>query len=224
MINKFSYFEPKTTPKQLVVFLHGFGSNKDDLMSLSSEFASVLPEAVFVSPNAPHECEIAPDGYQWFDIPEEDMIKLGEFSMRSEDIERFNKDVKKTTTELDKFIDKALKEYNISAENLYLIGFSQGATMALHTATNRETPVKAVLSYSGIFFDEETTKTSPGIIGLAHGRLDDVVPFPWHDQTLKMLKKLNLNVKSLEIDNAYHEIPLEAIEFGKEILKESLNG
>ena len=64
--------------------------------------------------------------------------------------------------------------------------------------------------------------SKPNIVGLVHGKRDDVVPFIWHEKNLKDLKSSEINVKDLVIDNAYHEISLEAIEFGKKILKESL--
>jgi phospholipase/carboxylesterase len=52
--------------KQLIVLLHGYGSNGDDLISLAPFFAQALPDAEFLSPNAPFPCEIAPFGFQWF--------------------------------------------------------------------------------------------------------------------------------------------------------------
>src|SRR5471030_1542922 len=54
--------------KQLVVFLHGYGSNGDDLISLGEAWADALPDAAFVSPHAPDVCEAWAAGFQWFPI------------------------------------------------------------------------------------------------------------------------------------------------------------
>ncbi len=56
--------------KQLVLLLHGVGSNGDDLISLAPLFAQALPDAHFIAPNAPYPCDMMPMGmgYQWFDI------------------------------------------------------------------------------------------------------------------------------------------------------------
>ncbi|RYE13174.1 MAG: hypothetical protein EOP34_09385, partial [Rickettsiales bacterium] len=59
-------------PKQLVMFLHGYGSNCEDLIGLSNEFQSVLPYAYFISPNAPYVCEQHVFGYQWFSLIDRD--------------------------------------------------------------------------------------------------------------------------------------------------------
>ncbi len=207
MINKISYLEPKGQPKQLVMFLHGLGSNKDDLISLSEEFKEILPEALFISPNAPHKCDFAPGGYQWFSLDDRDNARI-------------EKEIDASVLELNDFIDKMLIEYDVAADNLYLIGFSQGATMAVHSAVKREVPVKAILAYSGLIFDNLDVLSKPKIIGLAHGKLDDVVPFSWHEENIRKMKKYNFNHKELVMEGVYHEIPCEAVEFGKEILNE----
>ena len=54
--------------KQLVIFCHGLGSDGNDLIGLAPYFARVLPDAKFVSPNAPEQYDMAPFGYQWFSL------------------------------------------------------------------------------------------------------------------------------------------------------------
>jgi phospholipase/carboxylesterase len=215
MINKIAYLEPKGKPKQLVVFLHGYGSNKDDLISLSEHFARVLPEALFISPNAPHSCGFMSDGYSWFSLDGVDVNKktIPDY---------VKKDLNNSVEELNEFVDKILVEYEISPENIYFIGFSQGATMSIYASIKREVPVKAVLSYSGFCFEKMDVISKPDVVGVVHGKLDDVLPFLWHEENINKLKEQEINAKQLAVDNAYHEIPLEAIEFGKVILKESL--
>ena len=58
----------KENPKQLVIFCHGYGADGNDLIGLSSYFQPILPDAIFLSPNAPQKCALNPFGYQWFDF------------------------------------------------------------------------------------------------------------------------------------------------------------
>ncbi|MHA1597925.1 MAG: alpha/beta hydrolase, partial [Alphaproteobacteria bacterium] len=55
-------------PKQLVILLHGVGSDGNDLIGLAPHFAQVLPDALFASPDAPYAFDMAPVGYQWFSL------------------------------------------------------------------------------------------------------------------------------------------------------------
>ena len=55
-------------PRQLVVFLHGYGADGNDLIGLGREWANALPHAAFVSPDAPEPCAMAPTGRQWFNL------------------------------------------------------------------------------------------------------------------------------------------------------------
>src|SRR6201996_7371721 len=55
-------------PKQLVILLHGLGADGNDLIGLQQYWSRVLPDAEFVSPNAPFPCDMAPYGYQWFSV------------------------------------------------------------------------------------------------------------------------------------------------------------
>ena len=55
-------------PQSMVIFLHGYGSNGDDLIGLAEYWRGALPDTVFLSPNAPEICPGAPDGYQWWGL------------------------------------------------------------------------------------------------------------------------------------------------------------
>ena len=55
---------------KLVVFLHGYGADGKDLIDLAKPFGMALPNASFISPDAPHSCAMSPQGRQWFPIEE----------------------------------------------------------------------------------------------------------------------------------------------------------
>src|SRR5215207_5969080 len=61
--------EPKSgAAKQLVVFLHGYGADGNDLIEIGRAWQQLLPQAAFVSPHASERCGQAPSGRQWFNL------------------------------------------------------------------------------------------------------------------------------------------------------------
>ena len=73
---KFYEYSISKDPKYLVVFLHGYGANGQNLITLADDFAEVLPQAFYLSPNAiePWEGRF-PNAYQWFSLYEKDQRK-----------------------------------------------------------------------------------------------------------------------------------------------------
>src|SRR6478736_3445505 len=59
--------EPRSgSARRLVVFLHGYGADGNDLIDLGRQWQGLLPDAAFASPHAPEPCAGAPYGRQWF--------------------------------------------------------------------------------------------------------------------------------------------------------------
>src|ERR1700736_2148828 len=55
-------------PRRLVILLHGLGADGNDLIGLQQYWGPLVPDAEFISPNAPFPCDMAPYGYQWFSV------------------------------------------------------------------------------------------------------------------------------------------------------------
>src|SRR5690606_19447317 len=121
--------------EQLVVLLHGYGADGEDLIGLAPALQQVLPAAAFVAPNAPFPCEGAPFGYQWFGIwdrsPEERMAGL-----------------RLAASLIEPFIDDELARYGVPPDRLVLVGFSQGTMTSLHTGLRREVPPAGIVGFS----------------------------------------------------------------------------
>ena len=111
-------------PSRLVVLLHGLGADGNDLIGLAPYWASLLPEAEFLSPNAPFPCDMAPYGYQWFSAQDRSpaAVLAG---------------VRAAAPMLDAFIDEALAERGLGDGELALVGFSQGTMMSLFVGLRR---------------------------------------------------------------------------------------
>ncbi|CAI9413966.1 Carboxylesterase 2 [Pleomorphomonas sp. T1.2MG-36] len=149
----------------LVVLLHGYGANGEDLYDIAESWAPFLPDAAFVSPHAPQACPMVPGGRQWFPL-----------TMR-DDAERWS-GVLAAGPALDHFLDTELERWGVLADRLVLVGFSQGTMMALHVGLRRKLAPALIVGYSGYLagadhLDEISAK--PKVL-LVHGTADQVLP------------------------------------------------
>lgn len=159
------------TAKQLVVFLHGYGADGNDLIELGRQWQAWMPDAAFVAPHAPERCTQSPTGRQWFALTSRDTS------------ERWN-GVNKAAPSLDAFLDAELQRTGLDDRKLALVGFSQGTMMALHVGLRRPRVPAAILGYSGMLVGPEHVKEAvtgqagrrPPPILLVHGDADTVIP------------------------------------------------
>jgi phospholipase/carboxylesterase len=183
-------------PKQLVVLLHGYGSNGDDLISLAPFFAQTLPEAEFLSPNAPFPCEISPLGFQWFGLEDRTPEMLLGGTRLAAEI-------------LDKFLDAALMKRGLADRDLALVGFSQGTMMSLHAGLRRADAIGGILGFSGSLIAPQLLgaelKSKPPVF-LVHGTADQVVPFGALAQAEKALKDAGVSVETESRPGLPHSI------------------
>lgn len=153
-------------PRQLVILLHGVGADGNDLIGLAPIYQAVLPSALLIAPNAPFRFDMAPFGYQWFSLQ----------NMQADT--RLN-GVRSAAPILDTFIDDQLAKHGLSEDRLVLIGFSQGAMMALYVGLRREKAVAGIISHSGMLVGESRLageiRSRPPVL-LTHGALDEVLP------------------------------------------------
>ena len=134
--------------KALVVFLHGYGADGNDLIEIGRQWRALLPDAAFVSPHAPERCAASPMGRQWFalgDQPPDDPAGAEE---------RWS-GVVRARGAIDAFLDAELSRLGLDESRLALVGFSQGAMMALHVGLRRRLAPAALLGYSGMLVGPE---------------------------------------------------------------------
>lgn len=162
---------PRLAPKsgqarQLVVFLHGYGADGNDLIDLGQNWAELLPDAAFVSPHAPEPCGMSPMGRQWWPLTMRDPA------------ERW-RGCQQAAPDLEHFLTEELARHQLPPSSLALVGFSQGAMMAMHVGLRRETVPAAIIAYSGYLVGPEHLKAEakgkPPIL-LVHGDQDTILP------------------------------------------------
>ena len=156
--------------KHLVVLLHGYGADGDDLLGLSGPMGPHLPGTAFIAPDAPNPCSGNPFGREWFPIPWLDGS--------SEEAARAG--MEESIADLNAFLDARMEEEGVTPAETLLLGFSQGTMMALHLAPRRAEPFAGVVGFSGRLLAPEAlasaTKSRPPVM-LVHGDQDPMVPF-----------------------------------------------
>ena len=155
--------------RSLVVFLHGYGADGNDLLALAEPLAAELPDTAFAAPDAPQRCTGNPFGYQWFPIPWLDGSSEAEAAAG----------LAESASELHAFLDALPGQTGIDAEATAIVGFSQGTMMALEVLPRRPQPVAGLVGFSGRLLGAERLKAEtvsrPPVL-LIHGEADDVVP------------------------------------------------
>ena len=195
--------------KQLVIFVHGYGADGQDLIGLAPYFARHLPDAAFVAPNGPQPCDMSPMGFQWFAI--------NQFDASS----RLN-GVLEAAPILNQFIDQELENHGLKDENLLLVGFSQGTMMSLHVGLRRERQLAGILGYSGLLAGPELIgdeiKSKPPIL-LIHGDQDEMLPVHHLHDAVDALGGAGLNLEWHVSQGAGHTIAQDGLELGMEFVQ-----
>jgi phospholipase/carboxylesterase len=205
---------PRGTPQSLVVLLHGFGANGDDLIPLAREWQPHMPSAAFVSPNAPQQIPEYAGGLQWFPLA-------------FRDPDAYWRGVNAAAPALDAFIDAELARLGLGAERLALVGFSQGCMMALHTGLRRSVAPAAIVGLSGRIIGEEhlqqEARCSPPIL-LMHGEADDLIPVEAMHHTREALAQAGFAVEWHVRPGLGHGIDMETIAVSGDFLARHLPG
>jgi len=200
------------SPKQLVVMLHGVGANGNDLIGLAPFYQKVLPDALFVSPDAPYPYDMAPMGRQWFSIQD--------FSPEAQ-----LKGAQQAAPAVNGFIDNVLAAHGLDESNLILIGFSQGTVMSLYVGLRRQRPVTAIIGYSGMLLGAELLadeiRSRPPVL-LVHGEADEVIPIPLLEVAKKGLEAVGVSVESHIRPGLGHGIDQEGIQLGMQFVARQL--
>jgi phospholipase/carboxylesterase len=205
---------PRSGPaRQLVVFLHGYGADGNDLIDIGRAWQGLLPQAAFVSPHAPEPCAQAPTGRQWFPLTFRDPN------------ERWT-GVNKAGPLLQRFLDAELARHKLPPSALALVGFSQGTMLSLHVGLRQQVSPFAIVGYSGLLsvpanLDPEKfaaeIKSRPPIL-LVHGDRDELIPVEAMFQAANGLASLELPVEWHMSSGIGHGIDQEGLRHGGEFL------
>jgi len=200
--------------KRLVVFLHGFGADGNDLIEIGKAWQPMLPDTAFASPHAPEPCAGAPMGRQWFGL-----------TFRDPD-ERW-RGVNKAAPVLNQFLDAELARRKLPPSALALVGFSQGTMMALHVGLRRPAPMAAIVGYSGMLVLPKDgppeavaaeIKARPPVL-LIHGDSDELIPMEALFHAGQALSTLEVPTEWHLSAGVGHGIDQEGLRHGGEFLR-----
>lgn len=186
--------EPKVKLEKspLLLLLHGYGSNEEDLFS----FAPELPEEYYViSVRAPYSLMFG--SYAWYAIN----FDADENKFSDHDQAKESRDL------VARFIDELTDIYPIDKENVTLIGFSQGAILSYAVALSYPEKVQRVVAMSGylnldIVSDNSATNNYSKLkVFASHGSSDQVIPVDW-------ARKAKPILESFGIKTTYKEYPV----------------
>ena len=183
-----------------IILLHGYGGSGKDISMITLNWKRFLPNTVFLCPDGHEKCSINPNGYQWFNLSNDDPNYILEESKKSE-------------KKINEFIKEVKKNYNLKNLQICLSGFSQGCMMSINLGLTTNENYNCVVGFSGKIIDKKDLlkrKTSSTKMLLMHGDMDTVVPPNNLLEAKDFMIRNNIQVETKMIKNCDHHIPIEA--------------
>lgn len=181
-----------TKNTSLLILLHGYGSNEEDLYAFASELPSDL---LIISARALQDLGFG--SYAWYTIHFNNT--QGKFSDIPEAI--------KARDIIYKFVREIQAKYAISPEKTFLLGFSQGTILSYAVALNYPETIQKVIALSGYVNPDLLPKNIEKFdytkldFFISHGSVDQVIPVEWANKAPHFLNQL-------KIKNCYQEYPV----------------
>jgi len=197
--------------RSLVVLLHGFGADGNDLIGLADYWAASLPDTAFVAPHAPQPCGMAPAGRQWFAL-----------TMR--DPSEYLRGVNAAAPDLNAFLDAELQRHSLMPDRLALVGFSQGTMMALHVGLRRAAAPACIVGFSGLLAGADDLRPgadAPPVV-LVHGDQDEVLPIGFMFEGASALSEAGIAVEWHVSPGIGHGIDQNGLSIGGDFLQRHL--
>jgi phospholipase/carboxylesterase len=184
-------------PVYLVVLLHGPGADGQSVINQALNWAPTMPKAEFLAAEAPFLSNGNGSGKVWFDMADLSADRMGA-------------GVRAAAPMLDAFLDEVLAERRLPDSHLALVGFSQGAMLALHVGVRRPKQMGAIVAFSGAVYDADNLlsgeiKSRPPVL-MIHGEADPVVPFATMTASKELLKANGVPAKSMRRPGVGHEM------------------
>jgi phospholipase/carboxylesterase len=197
-------------PDALVVLVHGFGADGNDLIDLAAVWAEVLPHALFIAPHAPQPCDGIPFGRQWFPLWDRSASQL-------------EAGVASAAAALGRFVAGETARLGLDPGRVALMGFSQGAMTVLEAGLCGAVPQPAgILAYAGGMIGAESVAgrlaARPAVL-LVHGEADEVVPVEASRRAEAALAAAGVPVRALYRPGLGHGLDEVGLAAGAEVLR-----
>ena len=195
-----------------VILLHGYGGNGKDISMLTLNWKRFLKNTIFLCPDAHEVCNINPNGFQWFDLNDDNPEKILVES-------------KKAENKIKQYIDEIKLEYKLKNSQICISGFSQGCMMSINVGLTFNESFNCIVGFSGKIIEKKDLSSrikSKTNILLLHGDSDPIVSPNNLLDAKDFLIRHKINVEALIIKNCDHYIPIEASSVALNFIKKNL--
>ncbi len=199
--------------KNIIILLHGYGGDGNDISMITLNWRRFLPNTIFLCPNAHQRCEITPSGFQWFDLSKQDEEYTLNESIKAEEV-------------LKNYIEEVKSFYNLDNSKICISGFSQGCMMAMNIGLTSDKNYSCIVGFSGKIINQENLSKriqSKTKMLLLHGDSDMVVPSHYLLEAKDFLVRNKVEVKINMIKNCEHNIPIEASSIALNYIKKNFD-
>ncbi len=186
-------FSTSDSPRKAVIAIHGWTGDVSSMEPVAKSLR--LPDTKWVFPQAPYKSDKS--GYTWFDGNDETGWKYKDSFITIHSL-------------IQDLVDQGFKH-----DEIFLLGFSQGACLAMEWMIRQPFSIGGVIPIAGFIkykdrFKIDATLESKGTqVLLIHGDKDEIIHPEESEKALKLFQSLGYNV-NLHILSAGHKIPLNA--------------
>ena len=183
---------PADGAEQLILLFHGVGSNPQNMVALGQRLAAEFARASVISVASPDPCDIGA-GYQWFSV---------------RGISEDNR-AERIAATMPRFVDTVRKLQNaagLTAAQTVLIGFSQGAIMALESTLTPDRLAGHVFSIAGRFAQETDRHPAETTLHFIHGTRDPVIDVGFTVRAAERLTRAGASITVDLVDGLAHGI------------------
>lgn len=211
---------PQAYGKNLLIMLHGYGADGENLADLGPAWSNLLPDTDFLFPNGVEVCEVYDSGYQWFSLSS---YHQDPYLTSPDTVQQLYQGATAAAGQVRDFILAQQQQRQLQPDNIVVAGFSQGGTMALRLGLY-DLAVRAVVSFSGVagIIDYTQPATYKPQVLLIHGDYDSVVPSTQLERGHQGLTALGVPHQSELIPGLAHTIDhrasLAAVKFLQSLL------
>jgi phospholipase/carboxylesterase len=185
-------------PRQLFLLFHGVGATPEGLAPIGQRLAAQFPQAAVVAVAAPDRCDLG-SGWQWFSVR----------GVTEQDRPR------RVAATLPRFLETVRQwqqQTGVAPQQTTLIGFSQGAIMALEAGLAEPPPAATVVSLAGRFAELPTQPAGPVRFHFIHGDADPVMPVAHAMQAARRLEEGGGSATLDVVPGLGHGVNAEAME------------
>lgn len=200
---KYLVQQPQSSAGQapIIVLLHGYGSNEQDLFGLRNAFPA---NYIIVSARAP--LAMSQNGFQWYELTMTNGKREGNAAQ-----------IEQSTRLVGKFVNELVKKYNADVDNVFVMGFSQGAIMSYMAGLTKAARIKGVGILSGKIHatTRETIAKTPHYdlrLFVAHGTNDQVIPYEEGKDAADYVKSLGYKPEVHTYSGMGHNISNEEVQ------------